>query len=76
MDENERNNLPITHPQFGMARLVELLEIKSCDIKPWSNANFAVCSPDRVRLIRAATISSDADITVKPSFNIKEPLSM
>ncbi|MBS40392.1 MAG: double-strand break repair protein AddB [Rhodospirillales bacterium] len=75
MDENERNNLPITHPQFGMARLVELLELKSCDIKPWSKANFAVCSPDRVHLIRTAMTSSDADVTVKPSFNIKEALS-
>ncbi len=75
MNKHERANLPITHPQFGMTRLIDRIGVKTSNIKRWSTAESPVCSLDRVLLIRAATAPPDLGIDKKTSINLTKALS-
>ncbi len=53
-------DLPATHPQYGMARLIRRIGLDSDAVEPWSGIVPSLCSDDRVKLIRAATAPPDA----------------
>jgi ATP-dependent helicase/nuclease subunit B len=53
-------DLPATHPQYGMVRLIQRIGISSADVEPWLGSVPSRCSEDRVHLIRAATAPPDA----------------
>ncbi len=47
-------NLPPTHPQAGMARLVDRLGVAPADVAEWPSTGLAATSPARAGLINAA----------------------
>ncbi|MFM2129833.1 MAG: hypothetical protein RL477_1379, partial [Pseudomonadota bacterium] len=58
MSETDWAELPETHPQFGMARLLRHIEAKRADVRPWGadwpSAAAGVGEPERARVIAAA----------------------
>ena len=53
-------DLPATHPQYGMARLIRRIGIESGKVEPWVSSVPSRCSDERVHLIRAATAPPEA----------------
>ncbi|NKB18925.1 MAG: double-strand break repair protein AddB [Alphaproteobacteria bacterium] len=53
-------DLPATHPQNGMLRLIRRIGLESDEVGQWLTTVPSRCSNDRVKLIRAATAPPDA----------------
>jgi len=67
-------DLPATHPQYGMARLIRRIGIESAEVQPWIGSVPSRCSDERVHLIRAATAppeaaANDVDIDFSKALN-------
>ena len=52
MDEAAWDNLPPTHPQYGLKHLLDKMEIDRSDVRPWKNRKTSADSK-RQRFIRA-----------------------
>jgi ATP-dependent helicase/nuclease subunit B len=59
-----------SHPQFGMARLLDHLEVGRGDVKPWPAPGFDRVTSSRARLINAAL--TPAGIDAAPALDAKE----
>ena len=60
LEDEVLGDLPATHPQYGMVRLIQRIGITSANVEPWFGSVPSRCSDDRVHLIRAATAPPDS----------------
>lgn len=62
MDDAVRADLPQSHPQYGMARLLERIGVAAAEVEPWPIASgLRPTSPHRARLAALALRSSSAE---------------